>query len=229
LLARETQLKAKCDKRRLIFYFVTPVLADRYLVVTLTVDAELLRGLKIGNRAAFDTVYETYRSMLFAFLVRLTKEQAIAEDLLQETWIRLTIHAPRLTDDTNVRVWLFTVARNLARSHFRWRMFDLTKTNWFGTTQPSATEISPFELTAANQLERELENIIAQLPEKYREILLLSVLHQLPPTEIEAILGLKPPAFRQRLARARDMLKQSLHERGLLTDPTQEQSHGTRS
>src|SRR4051794_3834787 len=89
--------------------------------------ATALEGLKRGDPAAFDRVYAQLRPGLHAFLLRMVGQPALAEDLLQETWMRLARHASRLADDTNLRAWLFTVATHLCRSHRRWRVLDLER------------------------------------------------------------------------------------------------------
>jgi RNA polymerase sigma-70 factor (ECF subfamily) len=76
-------------------------------------DAALVAGIRSGDTAAFDRAYELYRPRLFAFLLRLSRRRAIAEDLLDETWLRLVAHAGSLRPDTRLAAWLFTVARNL--------------------------------------------------------------------------------------------------------------------
>src|SRR5262249_24749023 len=73
----------------------------------------LVAGLRARDTGAFDDVYDTYRPRVFAFLLRMTRNRTLAEDLLDETWLRLVHHAPRLQPDTRLGPWLFTVARNL--------------------------------------------------------------------------------------------------------------------
>jgi RNA polymerase sigma-70 factor (ECF subfamily) len=84
----------------------------------------LIARLRAGDPAAFDVIYDRERARVFSFLVRMSGRRELAEDLVQETFLRLVRHAPRLHDDTRIRVWLLTVARNLCRSHFRWAFVD---------------------------------------------------------------------------------------------------------
>src|SRR6185369_8199623 len=89
------------------------------------VDAQVIDRLRGGDPAAFDQVYRRYTPGLYAFLARLARRAAIAEELLQETWLRLATHARALPADVNLAAWLYTVARNLYRSHRRWRLVDV--------------------------------------------------------------------------------------------------------
>src|SRR5690242_12985197 len=82
-------------------------------------EAGLIARLRAGDAEAFDALYATYRPRIFGFLLRLSRRRPVAEDLLDETFLRLVRHAPALRPDTNIGAWLFTVARNLYWSHRR--------------------------------------------------------------------------------------------------------------
>src|SRR5438128_7281054 len=93
-----------------------------------TVDREtelaLVERLRQGDADAFDAVYAAFNTRLFTFLVRLSRRRDVAEDLLEETWLRLVKHARRLRADTKLGPWLFTVARNLHVSFARSRLLE---------------------------------------------------------------------------------------------------------
>jgi RNA polymerase sigma factor (sigma-70 family) len=174
-------------------------------------DRELVARLKRRDPLAFDEVYAQYRPRLFGFLTRLCRRRDLADDLLQETWLRLARAAPRLTDDTRLAAWLYTVARNLYRSHRRWSMASLEARGWLSRESFAAVErTSPFDLASASELERRLELALWALPLTYREVLLLVAVERLDPADAADVLGLRPDALRQRLARGRAMLADEL-------------------
>ena len=74
-------------------------------------ELELIVRLKRADGDAFDQVYAAFNPRLFNFLARLSRRRDVAEDLLEETWLRVVAHAPRLRDDTRLAPWLFTIAR----------------------------------------------------------------------------------------------------------------------
>ena len=174
-------------------------------------EPDLLRALGRGDRKAFDQVYERLRAPLYSFLVRLCANRELAEDLLQETWLRLARHAASLPNDTQLRPWLFTVARNLYRSHRRWSLLDAERLRDWGFSQRAAAE-SPFEALAATAEQRAVERALASLPSAEREVLLLCGWSGFEPSEAAAILGLRADAVRQRLSRARAKLRERLRE-----------------
>ena len=170
-------------------------------------ELRLVARIRAGDPAAFEAVHDEFRPRLFSFLVRLSRRRDVAEDLLEETWLRLVAAAPRLADDTSLAAWLFTVARNLHASWCRHRAIDETRihdapASW---PLPSPGE-TPFQAAARTETERRLEGALARLPVRDREVLLLVAVDELTPTEAAASLGLTPEASRKRLQRARERL-----------------------
>src|SRR5919107_371447 len=110
----------------------------------------LVARLRDGDTTAFDEVYDEYRPRLFAFLLRMTRSRTLAEDLLDEAWLRLVRHATMLLPDTRLGAWLFTVARNLYWSHRRDALLEESAGPELLTLWPSPTSWpSPFELAVA--------------------------------------------------------------------------------
>ena len=173
----------------------------------------LVGRLRGGDAAAFDAVYEEYRARLFSFLARLSRSRDVAEDLAEETWLRLVASGWRLQPDTRLGPWLFTVARNLYYSYCRSRaLSEAASDGLIGLWPGGSPRPSPFEETAARELERRVERGLAALPAPYREALLLVGVEGLAPSEAAGVCGLTPEAFRQRLARARAALDRELGE-----------------
>ena len=78
---------------------VTPGRRARSSIVDREIELRLVARLKAGDPAAFEAIYEAYRPRLFGFLVRLSRRRDVAEDLLEETWLRLVARAATLTDE----------------------------------------------------------------------------------------------------------------------------------
>jgi RNA polymerase sigma-70 factor, ECF subfamily len=173
-------------------------------------ELELVRRLRVGDRAAFDVVYEMFNARLFSFLARVTRSRERAEDLLEETWLRLVTHADRLRPDTRLGPWLFTVARNLHLSYCRSHLLDEVYPEEGLSLWPIAATPSPFEETAANELDRRIEAALATLPVLYREVILLVAVEGLAQSEAASICGINTATLRQRLKRARDLLARRL-------------------
>jgi RNA polymerase sigma-70 factor (ECF subfamily) len=170
-------------------------------------DEALVARLRRADARAFDEVFARYRSPLYGFILRMIGRRDVAEDLLQETFLRLARHATRLEPDTRLGAWLFTVAKNLVHSHRRWSLLDVERLLELGW-QPKGIPPSPFDHALASQKGRMLDRALRALPAKYKEALLLVAERALEPGDAAVVLGLTPAAFRQRLSRARAMLEE---------------------
>lgn len=171
----------------------------------------LVEGLRNGDAAAFDIVYDAYRARLFAFLLRLSRRRTVAEDLLDDTWLRLVANARALRPDTRLAAWLFTVARNLYWSHRRACLLEESIDAGLPGLWPTRERWpSPFDLAVKAETERRLERALAALPPQHREVLLLVGGEGLTPAEAATACGVTPEALRQRLARARAALAREL-------------------
>ncbi len=176
------------------------------------VEAEWVAGLRRGEPAAFDAVFAAYRRRLYGYLVRMTRRRDVAEDLLQETFMRLAQHAKRLADDTRLGAWLFTVAHRLVVSWARARAVRAQLAGDLPREDPAGGERSPLEGLADSQTQLALERAFGALSPAYREVALLVGVEGLAPSEVAGILGLSPEAVRQRLSRARTQLADALGE-----------------
>jgi RNA polymerase sigma-70 factor (ECF subfamily) len=172
-------------------------------------DRRMVAGLRRGEDAAFEETFEFYRPRIYGFLARLTRERSLAEDLLQETWLRLARCATRLDADTDLGAWLFTVARNLFVSHRRWHIIDFQSMTALRRAE-AGEQPSPFDLASAGETERRIEAALGGLHQTHREVLLLVCVEGLEPGRVASILGISPEALRQRLARARNALAAEL-------------------
>jgi RNA polymerase sigma-70 factor, ECF subfamily len=192
---------------------VTRDLPSRFYGMDRNCELELVRRVQNGDRDAFDAVHALFNARLFGFLARLARSRDVAEDLLEETWLRFVTHAGRLDSDTRLGPWLFAVARNLHISYCRSRAIEERAADSIGLW-PSVPD-SPFEHAVGSELERRIEAALASVPVSFREVLLLVGVEGLRPTEAAAICGVTPEALRQRLKRARALLAARLAEMGV--------------
>jgi RNA polymerase sigma-70 factor (ECF subfamily) len=168
----------------------------------------MVAGLRRGDPTAFDRVYSTYHSRIFSFLLRLSGRRDTAEDLAQETWLKLARTAPSLREDTTLAPFLLTIARNAFISYRRWALLDLSRIVTFGLEAMGSAETEPSPETShenARAIAR-LEAALQELPVASREVLLLVGVEGIDQDEVARMLGLSYDASRQRLSRARAQL-----------------------
>jgi RNA polymerase sigma-70 factor, ECF subfamily len=164
-------------------------------------DRELLEGLRRGDPAAFERVYASEKAALYGFLLRLSRDPHASADLFQNVWLKLARNAAQLRDDSNVRAWLFTVARREYLSFRRAQALDLSRLLLLGLA-PEAPE-------ACCEDDLSLQAALARLADADREVLLLAA-SGLEHGALAEALGASPAAVRQRLTRARRRLTQLL-------------------
>ncbi len=164
-----------------------------------------LEGLQRGDPAAFDAVYEAYRARVFSFVLRLGGERALAEDVMQDTFVRLAERAARLAPDTDLRAWLFTVARNRFLDRRRRMLFrgrTLSALPLAATTGPT-----PFDRLEQSELAARVQRALSALPADQREAVLLCSVEGFTPAEAASIAGVSPATLRKRLSRGRQALR----------------------
>ena len=174
-------------------------------------ELQLVSRLRAGDPDAFDAVHDAFNTRLYSFLARLSNSRDVAEDLLEETWLRLVVHARRLRPDTRLGPWLFTVARHLHASYRRSRTLeDSHAAGLLGLWPYGSPRPSPFEAAEASEAERRIATALASLPAAYREALLLVAVEGLRPGEAADVCLITAEAMRQRLSRARALLARRL-------------------
>jgi RNA polymerase sigma-70 factor (ECF subfamily) len=176
-------------------------------------DLELLlvAGLRAGDHASFDAVYDAFHARLYSFLARLSNSRDVAEDLAEETWLRLVLHARRLQPDTRLGPWLFTVARNLHASYRRGRAIeDSHAAGLLGLWPSGAPRPSPLQAAEASEAERRVAAAMVALPLRYREALLLVAVEGFSAADAGRVCGITAAAIRQRVSRARAILARRL-------------------
>ena len=174
-------------------------------------DRELLERLRDGDASAFDALYEAYRPRLYAYLLRMTRRPDVAEDLLEETWLRLIRRPPRPEATPGMSAWLFTVAHNLFVSWCRWRLLDAERVGEFARqTLRRSPAPAPLEALTSDEETRRIEVALARLPARSREALLLVGVEGMTPAEAATVCAIAPEAMRARLMRARRQLAEEL-------------------
>jgi RNA polymerase sigma factor (sigma-70 family) len=124
----------------------------------------LVIRLRAGDANAFDEIYDTFNHRLLRFLTRMARNRSLAEDLLEETWLRLVSGCGNLDADTRLAPWLFTVARNHYLSYCRSTARENFWTADLILLWPGELQQSPFDVASLNELEGRLEAALTALP-----------------------------------------------------------------
>lgn len=159
----------------------------------------------------FETVVEAHHAEVHRYLRRLTARASEAEDLLQETFLRAYRAWRSLGPGANVRAWLFAIATNLARNHFRAEKRRRAAHAAVEVLGPVAALDGPEGTTGANELWRRLEATIRALPLKQRAAFVLRKLHDLDYDGIAWSLACSPESARANVFQALRKIRRSLN------------------
>jgi len=110
----------------------------------------LVERVRAGDTTAFDAIHAAFNTRLYGFLARLARSRDVAEDLLEETWLRFVTHADQLRADTRLGPWLFTVARNVHVTWCRARAVESRAAATLDLWPTAITGESPFERAAGS-------------------------------------------------------------------------------
>jgi RNA polymerase sigma-70 factor (ECF subfamily) len=179
-----------------------------------------MEKLQSGNDAALNDLMERHATPVFHFLCRLTGHEDDANDLAQETFVRVFKSRGSYRSGEKFSTWLFTIAANLARNHFRWRTrhpnvsmdAESPETGQtVGSTLPGGSPL-PNEAALAEERAAAVRQAVQTLPEEMREAIVLCEWQEHSVAEAAAILETTPKAVESRLYRARQILRQRLKD-----------------
>ncbi len=169
-------------------------------------DATLVSECLGGDRAAFGQIVERYQAMACAVAYSIVGELAASEDVAQEAFVAAWQHLASLREPDKLRAWLAGVVRNTAKSSARKRQHDLVQ-NAEPISAVATNAIAPDDLAAHSEEEALLGRALADVPEQFREPLVLYYREHQSVAEVAATMELSEDAVKQRLARGRQALK----------------------
>lgn len=174
-------------------------------------DQQLITRIAAGEREALTDLYLCYRQPLFAFLLRLTPDYGLAEELLQDTLVAVWRSAHSFQGRSSVQTWLLGIARRQAHNTLRQRGLPLADESELLTLPTRDPE--PEALTLAKATRDELAAAINRLAPVHREILALTFGHELSYPELARTLGIPVGTVKSRLSNAKRTLRALLTTR----------------
>jgi RNA polymerase sigma-70 factor (ECF subfamily) len=187
------------------------------LSITMPTEAqEITRGLRRRDPDLLDQLIEQYHYRLFRYLLSLTGNREAAEDLFQETWIRVLERGHQYNQKWKFGTWLFTIARNLFVDGLRRKnpaaggnIEELDEASDFAESKASDAP-SPFDLQAQREESDRVAHAMDCLSVSYREVLVLRFQEDLSLEEIAMVVAAPVPTVKSRLYRGMEALKDHL-------------------
>jgi RNA polymerase sigma-70 factor (ECF subfamily) len=161
-----------------------------------------------GDREAFGALFRRYQSLVYRFARQMTGSKEAAEDVTQEVFIALAENAGRYNADLgSLGTYLYGIARNLVRRRYKRAKIEANAVSLDGGPSDSLmTTSDPLDDLARAERIRAVRRAILLLPVRYREVLVLCELNDLPYEQAARIVGCPVGTIRSRLSRAKMML-----------------------
>jgi RNA polymerase sigma-70 factor (ECF subfamily) len=187
-------------------------------------DEALVSPAAAGDEAAFEDLVRRHQERVYRLAWRLTGDEADAADVLQESFLQVFRHLGEFRGEARFTTWLFRVVTNAALMRRRARArrpadsLEAFLPRFDAAGRHAAT---PAQLQVTSQVEELLDRKtlaerarsgIARLPDAYRDAFVLRDLEELPTAEVASVLGIAPDAVRQRVHRARLLLRGYLND-----------------
>lgn len=169
-------------------------------------DPEIVAHVLAGERAEFEMLVRRHNQRLFRAARAITRSDTEAEDVLQQAWLDIYRNLAQFRGDAQFSTWATRITVNAAIAHARKRPVIAEVIDTPGGE-------SPDDAVEAAQLGRLLEATLAQLPQGYREVMVLRDVLELDTAETAECLGVTAEAVRVRLHRARAQVAALLAER----------------
>jgi len=219
------------DKRQKMFFsksltfdeeeITSVALATGLTSVGSSVEIEFIERLKAGDAKAFDTLVIRYTDDIFALLFRITEDAEEAGDLTQETFFSVFKAIRKFRGEADLKTWLFRIAINQSRNRFRWwkrrkREKTISLDAPFGDSETLVHETisgniaNPEEKILQREREKVLMNALRDLPDVFREAVVLCDIEGLSYEEIASVLEVNIGTIKSRIARGREELRRKL-------------------
>lgn len=171
------------------------------------IDYRLMKGIQKGNMVSFNEMVDRYKDRLMNVVGRMLSSREEAEDVVQETFVRVYLHRQSFNFKHCFSTWIYTICLNLARNELRrrkkFKFYDITEME--GNEKEFAVDPKiPTGLT------EQLSRSVKELPEKYREAFLLRDVQEMPYEEVAKVLDVPLGTVKSRVNRARLMLRDKL-------------------
>jgi RNA polymerase sigma-70 factor (ECF subfamily) len=181
-------------------------------------DEVLAARAAAGDDSAFETIVSRYQARIYRLACRLTSDTD-APDILQETFLQVYRHLPSFRGESQFGTWVYRIASNAALMHRRAQARRpatsleafLPQFDAHGMHATTATELQVAshadELLDRQLLAEKAREVIARLPDVYRDAFVLRDLEEMSTADVARTLGIEPATVRQRVHRARLMLR----------------------
>jgi RNA polymerase sigma-70 factor (ECF subfamily) len=193
--------------------------SSNYEALSEMTDEELMDQFQAGTAAAYDILVDRYKDQLTNYIYRFVGDWEECEDLLQETFLRVYRNRHSYRPVAKFSTWLYTIAGNLARSEYRKRkrrkVYSIQSVNRdneeYEMDLPDES-FAPDEAAEGAIQDKYIQEALMEIPEEFREVVVLRDIQQLSYDEIAQVTGLPMGTVKSRINRGRTKLQALLKD-----------------
>lgn len=173
-------------------------------------EKDLIKGLKRGKEEAYYELINTYGNKLFRTCFLMTKDEKLAEDVVQETFIRVFKYIKGFKGDSSLYTWVYRISQNVLKDNMKSNVSELSYEDYY--IDPDNPEDLTIDKIDSEILRKELD----KLGFIYKQVLILFYFEDRSIRDISQILEQKEGTIKSKLSRGRLILKAALEKGGEL-------------
>lgn len=162
-----------------------------------------------GQTDSISILFERYKKILYSFFVHMTQDRFLAEDLVQNVFIRVMRYNKQFKGEGSFKAWLFTIGRNVMADHFR-RGAKMRTEPIDQSAHELRSEATPYEKLLADERKNHLHQAISRLDADKREVLILVKLHEMKYKDVAQMLQMNESTVKVKVFRAMKDLQKIL-------------------
>lgn len=186
-------------------------------------DQVLIKKIRKGNKAAFEELMRKYNRKIFNFVIRMVRNDEVAVELTQDFFIKIYTVIDKYNFEYKFSTWAYRICYNLVIDHIRKNQIQIESLDNDTVSQKEIVSSENyvkdvgFRILSDEEVKTHLWKLVDGIPLKFREVILLRYIQELKYEEIADISGLPVGTVKNRIFKAKEILKQEIEKDGMLT------------
>jgi len=185
-------------------------------------DQVLIKKIRKGNKAAFEELMRKYNRKIFNFIIRMVRNDEVAVELTQDFFIKIYTVIDKYNFEYKFTTWAYRICYNLVIDHIRKNQMQMESLDGDAVSQKEIissenyVKDDGFRILSDEEVKNHLWKLVDGIPLKFKEVILLRYIQELKYEEIADISGLPVGTVKNRIFKAKEILKQEIEKDGML-------------
>ena len=185
-------------------------------------DQYLIKKIRKGNKSAFEELMRKYNRKIFNFVIRMVRNDEVAVELTQDFFIKIYTVIDKYNFEYKFSTWAYRICYNLVIDHIRKNQVQMESLDSDTLSQKEIVSSENyvkddgFRILSDEEVKTHLWKLVDRIPLKFKEVILLRYIQELKYEEIADISGLPVGTVKNRIFKAKEILKQEIEKDGML-------------